>query len=186
MISITDYYPQSEYTGYNTLFGTSYVGRGQSFGGNGDVLQYIDLYLFRTGSTTGNVYVKIYAHSGTYGSSSLPTGSAIATSDAFDASTLPTDVSLVRFYFSGANKITLVNTTPYVLTIEYTNDASTYLRVGQDSSGGHAGNESYKEGGTWKISASTDLIFYVYGDTVSASTVVKDIIGGMGIIPFAR
>jgi len=181
MENIADYYPESEYTGYNTLFGTSFVGRGQSFGGNGEIIQYVDFYLFRTGSTTGNAYAKIYAHSGTYGTSSIPTGTALATSDAFDTSTLPTSIALVRLTFSGANKITLTNSVAYVLTLEYTNDGSTYLRIGQDSSGGHAGNESYKQSGSWNAVSTSDLIFYIY---TAGTTSIKDLIGGF--IPFAR
>lgn len=169
MANIADYYPESEYTGINTLFGTSFTGRGQSFGGNGEILQYVDFYLYRTGSTTGSAYAHIYAHSGTYGTSSKLTGSPLATSDAFDVSTLPTSIALVRLNFSGANKITLTGSVAYVLTLEYTNDGSTFLRVGQDSSGGHSGNESYKQSGAWNAVSTSDLIFYVYTDAAAVN-----------------
>ena len=85
---------------------------GQSFSVSvGGTLNSCAFYLFQDGSPTGYCYAKIYAHSGTYGTSSLPTGDALAVSDAVDVSTLDINGALKTFTFSGGNKITLSDST---------------------------------------------------------------------------
>ena len=55
-------------------------GTGQSFTGNGGTLDSCVFELGKSGSPTGNAVAKIYNHTGTYGTSSKPTGAALATS----------------------------------------------------------------------------------------------------------
>jgi hypothetical protein len=138
---------------------------GQSFNaGAGGSLDSAEWYLQKTGSPTGSIYAKIYAHSGTYGSSSVPTGSPLAISDSYDISTIPTTDTTIRFNFSGVNRITLSGSTNYVVTIEYTGDSSNYVRVGADfSSPTHAGNYSESlDGSSWTAFSVDDNIFAVY------------------------
>ena len=137
-------------------------GFGQSFTGGGNVLTNVVLSLKKTNTPTGNAYAKIYAHSGTYGSSSVPTGTALATSEALDVSTLGGTFADVKFDFLGAsNQITLSNGVNYVVTIEYANGTSSNtVDVEYDASNNHGGNSSTYTT-SWSANGSTDLEFYV-------------------------
>jgi hypothetical protein len=142
---------------------------GQSF--YNDSIRYLNsckFYLKKVGSPTGNAYAKLYAHSGTFGSSSTGTGEAIATSGAVDVSTLGTSYSLIEFTFTGANKILLSADTNYVIVVSYYGtDSSNYISIGSDeSSPVHSGNAcgifyeftSYE----WWYHDTKDTIFYLY------------------------
>ncbi|GAI05235.1 unnamed protein product, partial [marine sediment metagenome] len=137
---------------------------GQSFTGDGRVLNNAVFYIKKSGSPTGNAYAKIYAHSGTFGTSSVPTGAALAVSEGVDVSNLTTSFQLIAFNFSGANKITLTNGTKYVVVIEYTGGTlySHEVVVGYDTgTPSHPGNFcAYHTG--WTAYPTTDLCFYVY------------------------
>lgn len=141
---------------------------GQSFTGDGKTLSSVQLYLKKSGSPTANTVVKIYAetHATAFGTDSKPTGTALATSDVFDPSTLTTNYQLITFTFSGAEQITLTNGSYYVLTIEP--DAlgpGNFITVGQDTSSPTAtGNESYFSSPNWNAQSTVDVIFYVYGN----------------------
>jgi hypothetical protein len=86
--------------GYNTLLANtssnldiSGAALGQSFTGNGLVLNSATFRIIKNNSPTGNIYAKIYAHTGTFGTSSVPTGAALAISAAYDAATVPGPVA---------------------------------------------------------------------------------------------
>src|SRR5690348_15362400 len=102
-------YDKSNWSSNQALRSGSTIKAGQSFVGDGSVLSFIYALLSKTGVPTGNVVACIYAHSGTYGTSSVPTGSPLATSDPLDVSTLTTTRTIKPLVFSGANKITLIN-----------------------------------------------------------------------------
>lgn len=143
---------------------------GQSFSPSiSGILNKVKWSLIKTTSPTGNAVAKIYAHSGVFGTSSVPTGAALATSDNFDVSTLTAAYTLREFTFSGANKIQLNSGTNYVVTIEVPDFASGSVSVGRDaSSPTHQGNWSDLQGATWAASAVHDNVFYVYidGDSI--------------------
>lgn len=172
MSVIVDSYSESNfYRSYWTLFDNidDHSHKvGQSITGNGGILDSAIFYLRKVGSPTGNAYAKIYAHDGTFGTSSIPTGTALATSDEYGVSNLTTSYQLITFTFSGANKITLTDETKYVVTIEYDNGTYLvdYIRVGLDETspthGGNLSGYSTEEG--WLPSGSWDLCFYVYRD----------------------
>jgi hypothetical protein len=127
----------------------------------------------KAGSPTGSMYVKIYDHTGTYGTSSLPTGSVLATSDALDVSTLTSTETLKTFNFSGANQITLTANTKYVIIFEYTggNSSNCPYICTDNTSPTHEGNAGYSAAGTtYTVYTATDIIFYVYGDAAAAPT----------------
>jgi hypothetical protein len=169
---IVDHYHESNHAnGAYILGGTGPSHVGQSFTGDGGNLSTCKFYLVKSAfnSPTGNVYAYVYAHTGTFGTSSLPTGSALATSGAVDVSTLSTDISLVTFTFSGDDKITLTNGTKYVVTVGYGGEVS--VNVGIDfSSPTHGGNIVYYQGGEWLYDID-DAIFYVYRDDAPACVV---------------
>lgn len=143
---------------------------GQSFTTPNDGVTYIldscKFYLANIGGlTTGSVYAVLYAHSGTYGSRGLPTGSALATSDGIAITDIAGSLGLITFTFSGANRITLSQNTHYCIEVNYTSGdgSSTYLEIGVDSSSPTAsGNANYYQG-SW-YTPLWDFPFYVYGE----------------------
>jgi hypothetical protein len=172
---LTSIYDRIYYVYYTVAAGTPTSIRGQSITGNGSALTKASFYLKKTSSPTGSAYAKLYAHSGTFGVSSVPTGEALATSDAFDVSTLTTDFALTDFTFS--SPYTTVDDTNYVVTIEFSGSSATdYIVVGGDSiSPTHNGN-SCDYISSYTAYSSVDLCFYTYyTDTSSgAYTVSRD------------
>jgi hypothetical protein len=155
---------------YNTAdTGTSYAvgngtitAQGQSFS-VGVVACYLTrgrVKLKKTGSPTGNATLKLYAHTGTFGSSGTPTGSALATSDTLDVSKLTTSYAEHELGFSTQYKMSA--STNYFLVIDYSGgDASNYIQIEGAASGTHAGNEaSYS--GSWTAAGSADLYFKAF------------------------
>jgi hypothetical protein len=139
---------------------------GQSFLCNKNaILDSAKFYLNGSASLTGNMYVYIYAHAGTFGSTGKATGTPLATSDPISASTLGV-MALKTFTFSGANRIALYPGFKYVVVFSYQGgDSSHSVGVGSDYS--HhtaAGNETHsKDGTTWLNYSNNDVPFYVYG-----------------------
>ena len=169
MAVLVDSYSESNQSSQGST-ATGYFG--QSFTGNGGILKSCKWYLKKFGLPTGDLTATIYAHSGIYGTSSVRTGSALATADTMDISDLTTSYQLIEFIFSGAEKIVLTNGAYYVLCLAYADgDISNYLIDGTEATGGagHGGNAS--SGGV-PLDA-IDSCFYVYSDdptTTSTST----------------
>ncbi len=162
--SVVDSYSESNYSGGGYSVYSGLPEYAQSFTGNGNTLDSAKFYLKKVGSPTGNVYAKIYAHTGTFGSGGTPTGSALAVSDAVDVSTIGTSNALQTFSFSGANRITLANGTHYCVVISYSGGTAgvDFIIAGYDStSPTHAGNAAYYDT-SWHAT-SPDICFYVYG-----------------------
>ena len=121
-------------------------------------------YLKNTTGTTGSAYAQVYLHSGSYGTTSKPIGFPIATSAAFDVSTLTGSYQLITFNFFGANRASLQINTHYVVVLYYSSVPGLEITIGQDNTAPTAsGNRSYSADGiTWSAD-SFDQIFYVYG-----------------------
>lgn len=126
-------------------------------------LDNIRFRLGKYGSPTGNVTVKVYAHSGTYGTSSVPTGDALATSDNVNAAGIGTSSAFVTFTFSGANRISLEEGTYYVATVAYSGgDTSNYIRIYRESTAlGHSGNDVRNDSSSWAAYTTREAPFYV-------------------------
>lgn len=126
-------------------------------------------YLKRTGSPTGNVYLKVYAITGSSGTTGKPTGSALATSLPVSVSTIGTSLGLISFTFSLPG-LRIATGTNYALVLDLsgvTGDASNCLEWGQDTtSPTHTGNKfiSTDNGASYTVSSSVDFCFYVQGD----------------------
>lgn len=138
-------------------------GQAQSFA-NGVVAQYLTrvrVQLKKVGTPTSNLVAKLYTHSGTFGSSSVPTGAVLATSDNLDVSTLTTSYLEKEIGFSTQYEMSA--STNYVIAFEYTaGDASNYVQVrGLAATGTHAGNRAQLSG-VWAAAAADDLWFSVY------------------------
>ena len=162
---IVDSYPESNYGIYSYFTAGFLTASGQSFTGNGGRLNKTTFYLNRGATGTGTLVSKVYAHAGTFGGASTPTGTALATSGSINIAGLNSSFTLVDFTFTGAEKIMLTNETKFVVTLESTeasSNAVAYAFDGTDNS--HPGNLCYKYG-TWAPGAD-DLIFYVYSDDI--------------------
>lgn len=136
-------------------------GVGQSFTGDGGKLANVVFYLSKTNTPSGNAVAKVYAHSGTFGTSSIPTGTALATSQTVDVTTLTGSLTETTFYFSTQNQNpVLAAATKYVVTIEYSSGTSTNtVNVAANSSTVHGGNLSTFASSTWTADSAKDAYF---------------------------
>lgn len=189
-IGISDSYSEDNVNSGLSSNGVSYDAIGQSFENvDESILESCKFYLkstFNNTLPTGDVVARVYAHSGTFGTSSVPTGDPLATSDIIDGSNFTTnEYSLTTFNFSGANRITLSSGTKYCIAVSYTSGDGTHsLGVGLDNdSPTHSGNGfRFNTGGSWQSLSAYDFCFYVYSSipttdlqtTTTASTAVGD------------
>jgi hypothetical protein len=176
--SLIDSYPTTNSGAYYIMYNdSSYEKLSQSFTAISSILTSCRFYLKKKGSPTGTAYAKLYAHTGAYGTSSVPTGGALATADGFDVSTLTTSDSLITFNFTGDNQYVLSAGTYYCIVIEYSGgDFNNSVYCSYDNTAStHSGNSArYRiSGGSW-TAQSTDLIFYVYGNANLTQTTASD------------
>ena len=169
----TGYYVEGNQDADYAIDWTTIFGVGQSFTNvNPGILDSCKFYLKKTGVPTGNVTAKLFAHSGTYGTSSVPTGTALATSGNFDVSTLTGSYAVKTLSFTGANRITLAANTRYVLVLDGLNTFTTTdcIVAGVDgSSPTHPGNAiktTASDGVTWSAVSTDDLCFYVIAEEI--------------------
>lgn len=150
-------------TGTNYQIGNGTItGQGQSFavGANDKLLSRVHFKLKKVGSPTGNLTAKLYAHTGTFGSSGTPSGAALATSVNIDVSKLTTSYDEVEIGFS--TQYLMTASTNYYITLEYSGgNGSNYVHVEGAASGTHAGNRS-ENTGTWAASSGSDLWFKAF------------------------
>ena len=159
-----DSYPLTNVLDYDLLYNADMARReSQSFTGNGKSVYSIKLWARKYGSPTGSAYCYIYDHSGTYGTSSIPTGSALATSNAVNVANIPLTMGLVEFTFS--TPYPTVDGTKYVFVIEYSGgDADNCFIFYVDSaSPTHSGNRAWYNDSitTWVPESTVDIFFYV-------------------------
>lgn len=167
---LLDSYSETNQDGYADWYVTSPYGEygtSQSFTTPNDGVSYnIDqakFYLRTSSSNSCNMYSKLYAHAGSYGTNSYPTGTALATSDSVNWNVLTSSFALIDFAFS--TTYTMSPNTNYVITVETDCAYPTIGNIGYDnSSPSHAGNASHTNGGSgvWEIQ-TYDTVFYVYG-----------------------
>lgn len=142
---------------------------GQSFAASAGQLVKAMFHLRKVGTPTGNATVNLYAHSGTFGTSSVPTGASLVATGNFDVSTLTGTLADVEFVFQAAEFYDLLAATNYVIVLDcggITGDGSNYVAVGYDNSAPtSAGNASTQAtaGGGW-TAQSYDLIHQVWRD----------------------
>jgi hypothetical protein len=136
--------------------------------------------LSKTGSPTGSAYIKIYAHSGVYGTSSVPTGAPLTTSDALDVSTLTAGVLNQTFTFTGGNQITLAASTNYCVVLVYTGgDASNRINWRRDGSSptGSGNSATSTDGTSWTADNTKDQYFQINGVRIAKSTLTSSSAG---------
>lgn len=142
------------------------TGAAQSFTGDGRRLARAAFSIARgTAASVGTIVARVYAITGTFGSTSKPTGTPLATS--LPVSVADLDVGtfeVLELPFEGKERITLTAGARYAVAVEYDNgspSASSYITVGSDSSApSHAGNAAYLVDGVW-TNAAEDLVFRV-------------------------
>jgi len=176
---VIDSYGKTNTSGTYSLYnGYSVIYMGQSFTNtNVGYLDNIQFHIYKSGSPTGNATAYLYAHTGTLGSSSLATGTPLATSSTvIDVSTLGTTTAQAMsvFYFTGDDRYQLQANTNYCIVIGYNGgDVSNYLRLGTDiTSPTPIGNIMYSANGTsWAAITANDLIYSVssFPDSVFTS-----------------
>jgi len=126
------------------------------------IITSVKFYLKRVTAPTGNLYAMIYAATGTVGTNAIPTGSALATSDAVDSSGIGVVYALVTFTFSTPY---LASAGDYCIVINGDNVLNQPIYVGRDSSTPtHEGNGNYKFQGSWYSWSTVDTCFYLYGN----------------------
>jgi hypothetical protein len=146
---------------------------GQSFMGNGQKLAKAGFPVGKYGNPVGNVVANLYAHSGTFGTSSVSTGTPLATSAPIAAAALVGGWN----YFTFDETFTLVNGTPYVISLQglhsnpTTSDGTIYYY--QTSAYGHPGNGCNFSGSTWNYwTGSYDYCHEVYTKGTPAPSTV--------------
>lgn len=175
MATLTANYAFSNGDTTNQLRGTGTIrkGRGESFtAGTTGTLYSIKFNLRKAASPTGNYTFRIYAHTGVFGTSSLP-GSLLATSATGDAAALTTSFQEIELLFSGANAISISASTNYIVMAYYDGGDNTNFLESQDdrSSPSYAGNYVFDNAGVWTANTTIDQPFEVYVSTTSIKTV---------------
>jgi hypothetical protein len=160
---LADSYSESNFSGAGVadMYAGSWPKIGQSFTAIDGTLDSCKFLCYRYGSPTGTVYARLYAQSGVFGTSSVPTGGPLAQATRDVSSIGSGGMQLETFTFD--NTVGLTAGEKYVVTIEYVGgDASNMLRVGVDiASVTHAGNPSFYAP-PWTPYPGEELPFYVY------------------------
>lgn len=129
----------------------------------------------KTGTPTGTLVAKLYAHTGSFGdgSTSKPTGAALATSTT-SLGNADITTSYVEYTWSFAGTYQLTANTAYVIVLESSVDDGTnyftFQDIHSDGASGLSGNLVYTQnnGGTWSA-AAWDAHYAVWGDASVAS-----------------
>lgn len=154
---------------------------GQSFQVQNDAtLDSLIIDIKKVGTISGSFQFEIYAISGTYGSTSIPTGSVLATSDSVSTAGITTSYVTTTINFSGANRIAMTAGQQYALVCNYS--ATAYpnsLLFKNKTPSFHGGNQSYKAAGVWYSLAAYDVVFDLEGvASVVNVTVTPSVIAG--------
>ena len=123
--------------------------------------------LLRTSDAEGIVKAHLWNVTGTPGVDAVPTGTQIAESSPIDVTTLSEGAAWVEFTFSNGS---ILKDTYYAITFkaELTVGA---INIGGDNTTLTAdGNWCLYEFGDWYADNTIDLMFYVYGDTSTDSS----------------
>lgn len=149
-----------DFSNRNTLLNyfTTTFAFGQSFTGDGKNIAEASVMLSKSGDAFGDITAEIYAHTGTFGTSSKPTGPPLATSDPVSATTLTGIMTITAFTFP--TPFPTVAGTHYVVAIRHEDsEIGALIFIGSDtSSPTHAGNASINTG-AWQVRNTEDLPF---------------------------
>lgn len=138
---------------------------------NSATLDSLIIDMKTNGTPTGSFNFQIYAITGTYGSTAIPTGSPLATSDTITVASLTSSYATYTVTFSGANRISIISGGQYAVACNYTNTPypnAIFLKIKTPSF--YGGNSAYKATGTWNAFATHDLLFDLQGVSASGNT----------------
>lgn len=155
-------------------------GQGQSFTGAAGWLAEAMFRIQRGATNAGTITAKLYAHTGTFGTTGVPSGAALATSDPINSSAILNGTySNIVFTFSGANRVQLAAGTKYFITLDASAAGGTQFLVGSRTTApAHGGNAAaFPSGGPW-FSYGEDLYFAVYA--YDTPLVVTNAASGVG------
>lgn len=153
-------------TGTDFQLGNATItGQAQSWTATGfeHFITRVRMKLKKLGAPTGNITCHIKAHSGAFGSASIPTGASLAAATVLDSTLLTT--AYVEYEFQFLTPFPTVASTNYTVTLEKAvGDGSNHVLVeGLAASGTHAGNRSQEVSAVWTPTAADDIDFEVYG-----------------------
>lgn len=151
------------------LFSGGNVSVAQSFPGNNQKLSSVTYRINRFGNPTGLLRANLYAHSGTFGTSSVPTGAALASSYTANVATLGTTQEEINFMFNytTGTDFTISSGTNYVVSLEFisTSSSSTNsVNVAVNTSNVAVGNFSGNTGTAWTAFSAIDMFYRVFSD----------------------
>ncbi len=137
---------------------------------NTSTLDHATIRMKTNGTPTGNFHLLIYAMSGAYGSTAVPTGSILATSDNISAGSLTGTYATATVNFSGANRIAMTVGQNYVLTCDYANTSWPNAILFENKTPSFAGgNQSYFSG-SWAYLSAYDMAFQLWGVSAAVSS----------------
>jgi hypothetical protein len=147
-------------TNQSTSMSLSTVGAGvaQSVVGNGSFVNDVTFFIAKTLPTvSATIVAKVWATTGSHGTTAVPSGTALATSDSRDVNTFESGYTAQGFVFTGANRIQLSLGVTYAIGVELTAQSSGGANVASDNtSPTHAGNAATS---SWIAQAGSDLCF---------------------------
>jgi hypothetical protein len=176
--TLIDSYTDSTVTTFNLIPVGGLAQAGQSFTmlSSDYKITSAKFRLSKTGLPNGTGYAFLYAHSGTYGASSVPTGSALAQSEGLDISTIAGSSTVYELTFNASQQYTMIANAYYCSVFgnatTWEGDSSNYIQFYfAYSSPTHSGNEvKYTtSSGTWNYDVGFDAVFYVYGILATAT-----------------
>jgi hypothetical protein len=159
-------YPETNQDNYSSTYSGN-AEKAQCFLTPATPLYYLTaakFYLQKYGSPTGNCYARLYAATAGCGSTGVPTGAVLATSDPVDVATIGAG-GFALYTFTFSTPYPLSPSTIYAITFYFSGGSSSNLiRYGTDSSSPtDPGNFSYYDT-SWHAVAGTDSIYYVLGE----------------------
>jgi hypothetical protein len=171
MATLIDSYTETGGGGYGSIYGTYIFGQTFLMPSSAYKITSAKFAAFMYSGGDGYASAEIYATTGTYGTTMVGTGSALAVSDSLYI--IGNSLHWVEFTFSGNNQMKLNANTAYVIAMKY--DSGSQMGVRSESTvKSHAGNQVRKtiSNGTWtSYSTGADMPFYVYGDEILASNI---------------
>ena len=193
MVDLIDSYDETNHDNWVTLAAihpTADVplsGVGQSFTMIAAARKIVSckFYLKQVGNP-GIMNAVLYDHAGVYGTSSVPSGAALGTSNDVDASGIGGNFILVTFSFAGAQQYLMTANANYCIVVQATSgdwDAvNNNVLVSQDiSAPSHSGNRMVYQSSAWAPKDTRDIIFYVYGEAAGGPS-LKRMLMGVGLM----
>lgn len=131
---------------------------GQSFTSSGGTVFDVMFYLSGYAADGGDMHVELYEHTGTYGTTGVPSGTPLAVSSSYVV--LPVMEGWIEFPMPPGVRLTPGNR--YVAVLVFESDPSYSVFIGIDGSAPtHPGNLSYFDGATWVASPDRDAAFSI-------------------------